>query len=492
VAAIKAAPTEGLCYDPSDPKYFDEAGLAQEVERVFDICHGCRLCFNLCPSFPALFGAVDEHGGDVRKLTAAETANVVDLCYQCKLCYVKCPYTADDGHEFNLDFPRLLMRYTAQHARRDGIKLREKMLGNPVRMGRMASLAPGLANWANRTSFHRGILQRMLGIHRDKRLPEFFRQTFERWTKSRKSEVFRPREEVVLFHTCFVNYNNPKLGMDTVAVLERNGVRVLSPPQTCCGMPALDGGDVEFARKQARTNVEALRGYVERGVKILAVNPTCSYMLKKEYADLVGTDLRDDAQRLGQATGDLNEYLFELKKSGEFDQGFRSSPGAVAYHVPCHLKAQNIGFRSRDMMKTIPGATVRVVDGCCGHDGTWAMKKEHFEKSLEIGKPVFEQMSSGEVTATDCPLAAIQIEQGTGVRPMHPIQVLARAYEEGGFPNRIEAPSDAPSGAPPAASPNASSVASSDTPSQEPSGSQPAHSTEPSTQQAADRRRTEP
>ncbi len=433
---IRASPTSGLSYDPGDRKYWDGAALDGEIERVFDVCHGCRLCFNLCPSFPSLFDAVDRNDGDVRKLSAREVEKVVDDCYQCKLCYVKCPYTADDAHEFDLDFPRLLQRYTAQRAKRQGVGMREKILGNPVALGKIATKVAQLANTANKAKFHRVMMETMLGIHRDKALPEFAEETFEQWLskRPRTNTVTDGGREVVLFHTCFVNFNNPEIGRDTVEVLERNGVRVHSPKQTCCGMPALDGGDVEFARKQARANVESLRVHVEAGHTVLAINPTCSYMLKKEYANLVDRDLQEDARKLAAATMDTNEYLFTLKKAGTFDCGFKSTPEHVAYHVPCHLRAQNIGFRSRDMMKTIPGAEIRLVEGCCGHDGTWAMKKENFATSMEIGKRVFNEMQGeGCLTATDCPLAAIQIEQATGTKPLHPIQILARAYRDEGF-----------------------------------------------------------
>jgi len=436
MATIKATPTDGLCYNPSEPRYWDEAGLDKEIERVFDICHGCRMCFNLCPSFPTLFSAVDRHDGDVRALGRADTDAVVDDCYQCKLCYVKCPYTADDGHEFDLDFPRLLLRYKAVRTRKHGLARREKMLGDPVRLGKVATLTgalAGMANVANATRLHRIAMEKAIGIHRDKKLPDFATETFEKWNARRTSHAKPGAQDVVLFHTCFINYNNPEVGKDTVEVLERNGCRVLSPPQTCCGMPALDGGDVEFAQKQARRNVLALAPYARRGVRVLAINPTCSYMLKKEYVELVGEAYAEDARAVAEATRDVCEYLFELKREDRFDRNFASTPGEIAYHIPCHLKAQNIGFRSRDVMKTIPEVTVRVVDRCCGHDGTWAMKTEHFEKSMAIGKPAFDEMSEGGLMTTDCPLAAVQFEQATGVRPLHPVQVLARAYRETGF-----------------------------------------------------------
>lgn len=442
MAVIKATPTEGLCYNPSDPKYWDRKGLDAEIERAFDICHGCRLCFNLCPSFPTLFDAVDANDGDVRKLSRQQNDAVVDDCFQCKLCYVKCPYTPDDGHEFQLDFPRLLLRYNAVRVKEDGLGFRERFLGDPDRAGRLASKVAPVANVANRTKAHRVLMEKAMGIHRDKQLPEFHRETFEAW---RSKTAAAPRangsaagEEVVLFHTCFVNFNNPDVGRSAIEALERNGVLVHSPEQNCCGMPAMDGGDLEFAKKQARRNVEVLSPYVERGMKVLAINPTCSYTLKKEYAELVGPDLEEKARALSAATRDLMEYFFELKKAGKLDRDFKTTPGDIAYHVPCHLKAQNIGFRSRDVLKTVPGAKVRVVDGCCGHDGTWAMKTENFEKSLKVGKPAFDAMSEGGVMATDCPLAAIQFEQATGTKPVHPVELLAAAYRDAGFATRIE------------------------------------------------------
>ncbi|MFT4572344.1 MAG: glycerol-3-phosphate dehydrogenase subunit C [Hyphomicrobiaceae bacterium] len=444
---IKATPTDGLCYNPSDAKYWDEKGLDAEIERVFDVCHGCRLCFNLCPSFPTLFDAVDRHDGDVRKLSRAENDAVVDDCYQCKLCYVKCPYTPDDKHSFQLDFPRLLLRYNAVRVKKNGLGLRERFLGDPITAGKIGSALAPVSNVANRTKAHRVLMEKSMGIHRDKQLPEFHRETFEKW---RSKHADAPRvdaaasgEEVVLFHTCFVNFNNPGVGKAAIEVLEHNGVRVHTPAQGCCGMPAMDGGDIEHARVQARQNVATLAPYVARGMKVLAINPTCSYTMKKEYVDLVGPDMAADASALAAATRDLMEYLFELKREGKFERDFKTTPGDVAYHLPCHLKAQNIGYRSRDVMKLVPGTKVRVVDACCGHDGTWAMKTENFEKSMKVGKTAFEGMlENGEdgapaLMATDCPLAAIQFEQATGTRPIHPIEVLASAYRDAGFDTAV-------------------------------------------------------
>ena len=437
---IKGAPTPGMSYDPNDPVYWDPQGLAQEIQRVFEICNGCRLCFNLCPSFPELFNALDRQDGDVRKLDAPTTDRVIDNCYQCKLCYVKCPYTPDDKHAFQLDFPRLMLRANFLRKKQRGIGLRERVLSRPELVGKLARLTPGLANWANRQPLLRAGLQFGLGIHKDKILPEFHRERFEDWYRKQPPPSGDPNR-AVLFSTCFINYNHPDLGRDTMEVFSRNGIALGLPKQNCCGMPAMEAGDIELAKHLARDNVAALLPHVRAGRKVIAMNPTCSYMMRKEYAELLGTP---EARDVAAAIMDPCEFLFQLKQEGKFNRDFRSTPGGVAYHVPCHLRAQNIGFRSRDLMRLIPQTTVKMVEQCCGHDGTWAMRKEFFPLSLLSGKKAFEQMQAVEapVMATDCPLAAIQFQQAIGQRPIHPLQVLARAYRPGGFPQALDAPEE--------------------------------------------------
>ncbi|MCH8843211.1 MAG: anaerobic glycerol-3-phosphate dehydrogenase subunit C [SAR324 cluster bacterium] len=436
---IHATPTEGMSYSPGEPQYFNRGMLDGELERVFDICHGCRLCFNLCPSFPALFKFVDGHEGDVRRLTQPETDRVIDTCYQCKLCYIKCPYTPDDGHPFQLDFPRLMQRAKAVRVRKTGLALRERLLGMPDFLGKLASLAPRLANWANRWAPNRLLLEKFLGIHRRKILPDFHGETFQAWFEKNRARygLNGDNGKVFFFPTCFVNYNNPEVGKAAIEVFSRNDLTVHCDYRQCCGMPALDGGDVEQASKLARRNVQQMLPYVRKGYRVLAVNPTCSMMMRKEYPKLLDSD---EAQELADAVMDPNEYLDQLRRDGRLDTNFRSTPGKIAYHVPCHLRAQNIGYRSRDMMRAIGGETkIEIVTECCGHDGTWAMKTEYFELSLQSGQKAFAAMTADDeaLMVTDCPLAAIQFEQATGKAPLHPLQVLARAYEPDGFPTQV-------------------------------------------------------
>ena len=444
---IKYAPTDGLTYNPNDAKYWDEQALEQEITRTFDLCHGCRMCFKFCQSFPTLFDAVDEHG-DVRKLPEAIKWQVVDECFQCKLCYTTCPYTEAEGHEFRLDFPRLILRANAIRRRKSGVPLRERMLGDPDRLGKLACRTAGLANWANSFRPNRVLMEKVAGIHRDKRLPRFESETFETWVRREhggSDETAEGKHRVVLFATCFVNYNKSAVGKAAHRVLTRNDCKVACPKLNCCGMPALDGGDVEFAKKQARSNVERLLPWVDKGYQVAVINPTCSLMMRQEYPELLDDPadrgLGQAARKVAAATRDLSEFLNELRKAGSFNENFRSTPGGnVAYHAPCHLRMQAIGFRGRDLMRRIPGVTPKLVQECCGHDGTWAMKKEYFELSMKNGEKAFEGMkrAEAELWSTDCPLAAIQFEQACGKQALHPVEVLDRAYREDGFPTRVE------------------------------------------------------
>jgi glycerol-3-phosphate dehydrogenase subunit C len=437
-------PTEGLSYDPVEEKYWDPVGLDKEIERTFEICHGCRLCFKYCDSFPTLFSLLDnKHEGDVKQITAAETGTIMDSCFQCKLCEVQCPYSERDGHEFRLDFPRLVHRYKAQRTRRDGLTLRDRVLEDPDRAGAMARASFGVANIANKVRLHRFFLEKVLDIHRDKLLPDFAQTTFEKWARHAGKINPEPGGEVILFQTCYVQNNEPQIGRDTVEVLEKNQVdlRCASGLQ-CCGMPAWERGDLVTLRKMASANLKILLPFVEKGAKVVAINPTCSMMMRREHPTLVEQEDRAAAEKVAAAVMDPSEFLWSIRNEPRFNTEFRSTPGAtVGYHAPCHLRAQGVGFKGRDLMRKIPGVVPQTVMECCGHDGTYAMTTEGFEPSARIGKRAFDGMQENkcEVWATDCPLAALQFQQHAGVKPMHPMSILARAYREDGFPEKVDA-----------------------------------------------------
>jgi len=413
---------------------------------VFEVCHGCRMCFKYCDSFPILFDAVDEDcDGDVRQLKVAHVDAVMDACFQCKLCEVQCPYTPTDGHEFQLDFPKLVHRHTAQKTRREGLSMRDKVLADPDASAAKARASNGLANRLNRNKRHRWFMEKFLGIHRDKLLPDFAQTTFEKWASQSGRIASTTGHEAVLFQTCFVQNNEPHIGRDALEVMDANQVDCQCVGGLgCCGMPKWEKGDIDGLRAAAHQNLDRLMPHVESGAKVVTLNPTCSMMLRKEYPTLLEGEDRARAEKLADAVMEVGEFLWSIRNEDRFNTDVKSRPSAenFAYHAPCHLRAQRVGFKGRDLIKKVLGMQPETVMECCGHDGTYAMTVEGFEASQRVGKKAFAEMAEADATiwATDCPLAAIQFQQHAGVKPMHPMSILARAYRENGFPAETRSP----------------------------------------------------
>ncbi len=433
--------TDGLSYDPNEEKYWDKAGLAGEVTRVFEVCNGCRLCFKYCDTFPSLFRMIDgDKEGDVRRIDAREAGQILDTCFQCKLCEVNCPYTPRDGHPYQLDFPKLVHRFRAVRARDRGLPLRDRVLANPDRAGRLARASLGLANLANRLKFSRWLMEKTIGIHRDKLMPDFARESFESWAERTGRIARQPSCEAVLFQTCFVQHNDPGIGRDTIEVFEKNKVDIkCARGLCCCGMPSWEKGDLRSIREQAHRNLQVLLPFVENGAKVVVINPTCAMMFRREYPNLVGEGDRLAAARVAASIMEPTEFLWSIRNEERFNTDFKSTPGGtVACHAPCHLRAQAIGFRGRDLLRKIPGVSPVLVQECCGHDGTYAMTVDGFEPSQRTGRRAFDQMkeTGAAVWSSECPLAALQFQQHAGVKPFHPMSILARAYRADGFENK--------------------------------------------------------
>jgi glycerol-3-phosphate dehydrogenase subunit C len=417
------------------PDYWSTASLDQELRRQYDVCNSCRLCFNLCPAFPKLFVHFDsdEVDNDPDKLSVDQVGEFVDLCYNCKLCFIKCPYTPP--HKFLIDIPRLVMRARAVDAKANGIELRERLLSSPDEIGRVSAFAAPIINWANKSRFNRRIMERFFGVHRDKILPLFANETFAAWFRRNfVSAQFVPsqsRPRVAIFHTCIVNYNEPQVGRAMVRVLDRNSAEMADPEgQVCCGMPYLDSGRLDEALEHFRQNIRVLLPLVRSGYDIVVPEPTCGMMFKKEYADYLKDEEREQAKEVAENVFDLSEYLVKLNAAGGLDRNFPIQIGKVAYHQPCHLKYQAIGTKSIELLR-LSGAEVVFIDkGCSGHDGTWAMKKEYFEMAQKVARGLHRGVreSSADLVATDCSLAGIQITQGTDRKTVHPVEILARAY----------------------------------------------------------------
>ncbi len=427
-----------ITYDPKHAKYLDEADVRDEMTRVFDLCHGCRLCFKFCTSFPTLFEMIDRHDDqDAGRLTPAQQDQVVDECFQCKLCYVNCPYIPE-LHEWALDFPRLMLRADAMRHATGQVSLKSRatnaVMGRTDLMGKAATLAAPLANkavGAKPGSLVRKAMEVTTGVSAVRLLPPYARQRFTTWFQRRpKVRLTKRQGKVAVFPTCLVEYQAPGVGHDLVKVYERNGVEcTLTDTTACCGAPWLHSGDIDQFTKVAKKNVKALAQSVRKGNDIVVPQPTCGYVLKKDYVDYVGGE---DAKLVAEHTYDAAEYLMKLHK-GEgtsLDTDFPGEvPGTVAYHTPCHLKAQNIGLKSRDLIK-LTGAKVKLVQLCSGIDGMWGLRAENTDISIPIAKKLADEIrkAEGDVVAGDCHLANTAITEQTGAAPLHPLQLIARAY----------------------------------------------------------------
>jgi len=407
----------------------DRASLDAELSRIADICHGCRRCFSLCPSFDVLFKGLDvpEVDGEVEKLPKRVLQDFVDLCYECRLCIPHCPYVPP--HRWQVHVPHMVLHARRLNVADEGVPLRDRMLSSPDELGRLATTVAPLANLATRLPVLRWGMEKTLGVARQKTLPVFASQTFTRWFETRDvpKSTGRSVAKVVFFPTCSVQWNRVDIGKAAVQVLERNGVEVVVDYPRCCGMPFFDVGDFASANEARREVTAALKVWMDKGYTVVTPGPSCSLMMKREY-NWLGPDPRGGAELAVEAR-DLGEFLMELKAQGKLDTRFPNAPASIAYHLPCHLKVQNIGYKSRDLL-LLTGAPVTMVERCSGHDGTWSMKVEYFEESMKVGRKLFDLLdeSRAEVLASDCPLAALQIAQGMSRPVKHPVEIVRDAY----------------------------------------------------------------
>lgn len=434
MSKLNPIPKRAPAFDPNDERYWDARDLEGEMRRMLDICHNCRMCVGYCGTFPDVFARVER---DIEKrgaagaemLAADDFASATDLCWQCKLCYVKCPYTRDEGHEWMVDIPRLLAREKAQRARRNGVTLQDRVLGEPQFLGRMtAGPLARVANFVNANRLVRKAAEVTAGIASEFALPPFGEQAFAAWLGRHKPlDGAGARGTVAMFATCLADYNFPHIAASAVRVLEKNGWAVVRPEQTCCGMPNLDGGDVDSARAKARANVDALVAEVRRDRRVVSLQPTCGYMIRKEWPELLGTP---EAREVAAATVDVMELLEQHRRDKTLSRDYARGAGRIAYHAACHLRAQKIGFPAVRVLSTLPDTEVEVVEQCSAVDGTWGMKSQYYE----MGRHYAQKLTRGidaigaQTVSTDCALAARRILAENGVNPKHPVEVMAEAY----------------------------------------------------------------
>ncbi|HYX64891.1 MAG TPA: heterodisulfide reductase-related iron-sulfur binding cluster [Burkholderiales bacterium] len=433
--------------DWKNPEFWDPAKAEKELERIFDICHGCRRCVSLCTTFPTLFDLVDNSSTmEVDGIAKSDYAKVVDQCYLCDLCYMtKCPYVPP--HPWNVDFPHLMVRAKAIKFEKGSewkMRFRDRLLSSTDAMGKLAAI-PVVAqtvNAVNRNGLARKAMQGVLGVHKDRELPPFAPRKFR--SSAEKERSFPVREgkntpgKVALFATCYANYNEPQLGHDLVALLEHNEIAwTLVEREVCCGMPKFELGDLKGVDALKQKNLPVLARYAREGYAILAPVPSCALMFKQEIPLMYPQDA--DAAAVRDAMFDPFEYLVLRKKDGLLKTDFKAKLGKVSYHIPCHSRVQNMGQKTREALEMVPGTEVNVVERCSGHDGTWGVKEEYFDNSMKIGRPVFRQMTqelpdgASYYVSSDCPIAARHIMQGMGEEAgkavkAHPLTLLRKAY----------------------------------------------------------------
>ncbi len=434
MAKLELVPNPPPAFDPNDERYWDSRDLEAEMRRVFEICHNCRMCVGYCGTFPDVFARIDRAIED-RGATGAEALDAeafqraTELCWQCKLCFIKCPYTRDEGHEWMVDVPRLLMREKAQRARRSGVTIQDRVLGEPQLLGQItAGPMARVANFVNANRLVRKVVEETAGIAKEFPLPPFGDTSFARWLKHHEPLAGAgSRGSVALFATCLADYNFPRIAASAVRVLEKNGWSVVRPEQTCCGMPNLDGGDIDAARKKVRSNVASLVREVEQGRAVVCLQPTCGYMMKKEWTEL---DPSPDARRVAGATVDIMELLERQRRERTLSLDFAKGLGKIAYHAACHLRAQKIGHPGLRVLSAVQDTEVELIEQCSAVDGTWGMKSQHYEQGRRYAQKLVRAVDAAEptVVVTDCALSAQRILAENKRAPLHPVEALAEAY----------------------------------------------------------------
>ncbi len=425
--------------------YYNEESTFKELERIFDICHGCRRCVSLCGSFPTLFDLVDESPTmEVDGVNKQDYWKVVDQCYMCDLCYMtKCPYTPP--HEWNVDFPHTMLRAKAIKFQKGEVKTSEKLLASTDVHGQLAGIpiVVQVVNAVNTTKVARKAMEAVLDVDQNAWLPALATRKFRSSAPEAKATAVvdgvKTPGKVAIYSTCYINYNEPGIGHDLLKILDHNDIPyVLVEKESCCGMPKLELGDLESVNTAKEANIPVLAKYAKDGFAILAAVPSCSLMFKQEIPLMYPDEA--DVQLVKEAMWDPFEYLMARKRDGLLKVDFPVPLGNVSYQIPCHGRVQNIGKKTEEMLKMIPETTINTIERCSGHAGTFGVKKPTHEVAMKIGKPVFKAMatmkdgSKPDYISSDCPLGGHHIAQGFEVNGLgapelnHPLTLVRKAY----------------------------------------------------------------
>ncbi len=445
MSSVPTPPREGNLEAPTrhpldwrNPRFYDQASIDEELERVFDICHGCRRCVSLCQAFPTLFDLIDESKTmEVDGVAKADYVKVVEQCYLCDLCYqTKCPYVPP--HPWNVDFPHLMLRAKAAAHERGETTAAAKILSATTAVGKLSTIpvVVNVVNALNRSPGARALLEKSLGVHHEARVPEYTSNTARKRLRSLRGDgaaqaAGRTRGKVAIFATCYCNYAAPQPVEDLAAVLRHNGVAVkLVEREVCCGMPKLELGDLKSVEKYKQANIPVLAAAIRDGFDITATIPSCVLMFKQELPLMFPDD--DDVLLVKRHTFDPFEYLWQRHQGGLLDTSFRNPLGRIAYHAPCHQRVQNIGPKTREVLALVPGTEIQAIERCSGHDGTYGVKAKTYAFARKIAKPVetrVQQIAPAHF-ASDCPMAGSHLAHGMGDAPPaeSPISLLRFAY----------------------------------------------------------------
>ena len=423
------------------PDFLDQKKLDDEMRRVFDICHGCRRCFNLCDSFPKLFDMIDESKNeDVDSLSSDQFSPVVDSCTLCDMCFMtKCPYVPP--HEFDLDFPHLMLRYRTLQKKQNKLPLIPAQLARIDRNARIGVMFSGFINWISniKNTFFRNILEFIIGIDKRVKLPLYNSETFTSYFKKNNKNIkigkIIKNRKVVIYSTCFVNFNKRDTGIAALKVLKKNGVDVQESYPGCCGMPFLEQADLPKVVEQAKKVSQDLLKWVDKGYQVITLTASCGLMLKFEWPLLLPNN--KDVKKLSKNVSDIDEYIVDISNKEGLADGLHEIDGGVTVHNACHARAQNMGIKARDMLRLIPNIKIDVVERCAGHGGTFGVMKETHNLALKVGRSTSRQIKNknNKYMASDCPLAGKhlkQMEQDTKIsndEALHPIELLAKAYK---------------------------------------------------------------
>ena len=426
--------------DFNHPNFLDQKKLDEEMRRVFDICHGCRRCFNLCDSFPKLFDMIDESKNeDVESLSSDQFPAVVDSCTLCDMCFMtKCPYVPP--HEFDLDFPHLMLRYRTLQKKNKKLPFIPAQLAKIDRNAKIGVIFSWFVNWLSnvKNKIVRRILELIFGIDKKVKLPLYNSETFTNYFKRNNDliTIEKPikKRKVVIYSTCFVNFNKKETGVAALKVLKKNGVEVKEAYPGCCGMPFLEQADLQKVVEQAKKVSNDLLKWVDKGYQVITLTASCGLMLKFEWPLLLPND--ENIKRLSKNISDIDEYIVDISEKEGLATGLQEIDGGVTVHHACHARAQNMGIKARDMLKLIPNIKIDVVERCAGHGGTFGVMKETHNKALKVGRPTARQIKNknNKYMASDCPLAGKhlkQLEQDTKIsndEALHPIELIAKAY----------------------------------------------------------------